>query len=98
MHLSGLVLTLTYLVLVFGGKLLAATALAMFVGASTALAMADVTIDAMVAMKCRQKPDLATHVQSLCSSCMSVGKLSGYLLGGLAVHILGSQVRNLIIF
>jgi len=79
---------------VFGGKLLAATALAMFVGASASSAMADVTIDAMVVMKSREKPELATHVQSLCASCSSVGRLSGYLLSGLAVHAFGAQVRN----
>lgn len=64
----------------------------MFVGASLASAMADVTIDALVAMKSREKPELATHIQSLCSACYSIGGLSGYLLSGLAVHILGSQV------
>lgn len=90
----GLLLLITYLVLVLGGKLLAATALAMFVGASTASAMADVTIDALVAMKSREKPELATHIQSLCNSCYAIGGLSGYLLGGLAVHAFGSQVCN----
>lgn len=82
----------TYLVLVLGGKLHAAAALTMFVGASTATAMADVTIDAMVAMKSRERPELATHLQSFCGSCLSIGGLLGFLLSGLAVHAFGSQV------
>lgn len=82
----------TYLSLVLGGKFLASTALAMFVGASAAAAIADVTIDALVAMKSREKPELGTHIQSLCGSCSSIGSLSGFLLSGLAVHIFGSQV------
>ena len=88
----GVVLLSTYLVLVLGGKLLAATALGMFLGAATASAITDVTIDALVAMKSREKPELATHIQSLCNSCYAIGGLSGYLLGGLAVHTFGSQV------
>lgn len=77
--------------MVLGGKFLASTALAMFVGASAAAAIADVTIDALVAMKSREKPELGTHIQSLCGSCSSIGSLSGFLLSGLAVHIFGSQ-------
>ncbi|KAG0614762.1 hypothetical protein M758_6G202000 [Ceratodon purpureus] len=88
---AGVVLLSTYLVLVLGGKLLAATALGMFLGAATASAITDVTIDALVAMKSREKPELATHIQSLCNSCYAIGGLSGYLLGGLAVHTFGSQ-------
>jgi hypothetical protein len=81
-----------YIVLALGGKLLAATALAMFVGASASAAMADVTIDALVAMKSREKPELATHIQTLCGTCSSAGSLSGFLLSGLLVAIFGSQV------
>jgi len=89
--LSGVVTMVAYLVVILGGKLHVATVLAMFVGGSAAAAFADVTIDAMVATKSRQKPELATHIQSLCSVCSSLGGLTGYLLSGLAVHLLGSQ-------
>ena len=88
----GIIIVSTYLILVFGGKLHIVTALAMFVGGSTAAAIADVTIDALVAMKSRERPEFATHIQTLCSTCSSLGSLSGYLLSGLAVHTLGSQV------
>ena len=81
-----------YLVLALGGKLLAATALAMFVGSAVAAAMADVTIDALVAMKSREKPELASHIQTLCSACSSSGSLSGFLLSGVLVALFGSQV------
>lgn len=83
---------MTYLVLVLGGKLLAATALAMFVGASASAAMADVTIDALVAMKSRAKPEFASHIQTLCGTFSTLGSLSGFLLSGVAVHLFGSQV------
>lgn len=83
---------LVFSVLALGGKLLAATALAMFVGSSTSAAMADVTIDALVAMKSREKPELASHIQTLCGACSSAGSLSGFLLSGVAVAIFGSQV------
>ncbi|KAG0576855.1 hypothetical protein KC19_5G113400 [Ceratodon purpureus] len=89
--LAGLITISVYIVLVFGGKLLASTALAMFVGASASAAMADVTIDALVAMKSREKPELASHIQTLCGTCSSAGSLSGFLLSGLAVAIFGSQ-------
>jgi hypothetical protein len=89
--LSGVVTMVAYLVVILGGKLHVATVLTMFVGGSAAAAFADVTIDAMVATKSRQKPELATHIQSLCSVCSSLGGLTGYLLSGLAVHLLGSQ-------
>ena len=92
----GLVMLSTYLVLVLGGKLHAASALAMFVSASMAAAIADVAIDALVVMKSREKPELATHIQSLCNACYAIGGLSGYLLGGLGVYIFGSQVCKLI--
>jgi membrane protein YqaA with SNARE-associated domain len=89
---TGVVTMVAYLVVILGGKLHVATVLTMFVGGSAAAAFADVTIDAMVAIKSRQKPELATHIQSLCSVCSSLGGLTGYLLSGLAVHLLGSQV------
>jgi hypothetical protein len=88
---AGVVTMVAYLVVILGGKLHVATVLTMFVGGSAAAAFADVTIDAMVATKSRQKPELATHIQSLCSVCSSLGGLTGYLLSGLAVHLLGSQ-------
>ena len=91
---AGLLTILAYTALVLGGKLHAATALAMFVSTSLASALADVTIDAMVAMKSRDKPELATHIQSLCNASYGIGGLSGYLLSGLAVHVFGAQVCN----
>lgn len=89
---SGIITVSTYLILVFGGKLHIVTALTMFVGGSTAAAIADVTIDALVAMKSRERPEFATHIQTFCNMCQSLGSLSGFLLSGLAVHALGSQV------
>jgi hypothetical protein len=53
--------------------------------------MADVTIDALVAMKSRAKPEFASHIQTLCGTFSTMGSLSGFLLSGVAVHLFGSQ-------
>uniref|UniRef100_A0A804Q941 Folate-biopterin transporter 6 n=1 Tax=Zea mays TaxID=4577 RepID=A0A804Q941_MAIZE len=60
-------------------------------GISTAVAIADVTIDASIAKNSIDKPALAPDMQSLCAFSSSLGALVGYATSGLFVHHLGAQ-------
>ncbi|OEL21645.1 putative folate-biopterin transporter 6 [Dichanthelium oligosanthes] len=62
-----------------------------FVGISTAVAIADVTIDACIAKNSIDKPALAPDMQSLCAFSSSLGALIGYATSGMFVHHLGAQ-------
>ncbi|KAG2643519.1 hypothetical protein PVAP13_2KG339902 [Panicum virgatum] len=62
------------------------------VGISTAVAIADVTIDACIAKNSIDKPALASDMQSLCAFSSSLGALIGYATSGMFVHHLGAQV------
>ncbi|KAL6656036.1 hypothetical protein ACP70R_006862 [Stipagrostis hirtigluma subsp. patula] len=62
-----------------------------FVGISTAVAIADVTIDACIAKNSIDKPSLAPDMQSLCAFSSSLGALIGYATSGMFVHQLGAQ-------
>ncbi|XP_022680054.1 probable folate-biopterin transporter 6 [Setaria italica] len=61
------------------------------VGISTAVAIADVTIDACIAKNSIDKPALAPDMQSLCAFSSSLGALIGYATSGMFVHHLGAQ-------
>jgi hypothetical protein len=61
-------------------------------GILTAVAIADVTIDASIAKNSIDKPTLAPDMQSLCAFSSSLGALVGYATSGLFVHHLGAQV------
>ncbi|KAM0917121.1 hypothetical protein ACQ4PT_009747 [Festuca glaucescens] len=61
---------------------------------STGAAMADVTLDALVAQNSITNPPLASDMQSLCGFSSSVGSLIGFSISGLLVHLLGAQVRS----
>ncbi|XP_078443505.1 putative folate-biopterin transporter 2 [Wolffia australiana] len=58
---------------------------------SGGVAIADVTIDAVVASKCITHPSLASDMQSLCGMSSSIGRLLGSLVSGLLVHWFGSR-------
>ncbi|KAM0917122.1 hypothetical protein ACQ4PT_009747 [Festuca glaucescens] len=58
---------------------------------STGAAMADVTLDALVAQNSITNPPLASDMQSLCGFSSSVGSLIGFSISGLLVHLLGAQ-------
>ncbi|KAL6846170.1 hypothetical protein ACP4OV_023618 [Aristida adscensionis] len=62
-----------------------------FMGISTAVAIADVTIDACIAKNSIDKPALAPDMQSLCAFSSSLGALIGYATSGMFVHHLGPQ-------
>ncbi|KAG8050168.1 hypothetical protein GUJ93_ZPchr0009g548 [Zizania palustris] len=62
-----------------------------FVGISTAVAIADVTIDACIAKNGIDKPALVPDMQSLCAFSSSLGALIGYATSGMFVHHLGAQ-------
>ena len=59
-------------------------------GILTAVAIADVTIDASIAKNSIDKPTLAPDMQSLCAFSSSLGALVGYATSGLFVHHLGA--------
>ena len=63
------------------------------VGISTAVAIADVTIDACIAKNSIYRPALAPDMQSLCAFSSSLGALVGYATSGMFVHHLGAQVN-----
>ncbi|XP_051218041.1 probable folate-biopterin transporter 2 [Lolium perenne] len=58
---------------------------------STGAAMADVTLDALVAQNSITNPPLASDMQSLCGFSSSVGSLIGFSISGLLVHLMGGQ-------
>lgn len=55
-------------------------------------AIADVTVDALVAQNSITHPPLASDMQSLCGFSSSLGALLGFSISGLLVHLMGSQV------
>jgi hypothetical protein len=69
-----------------------ASALLTLTGQSAGAAIADVTVDALVAHNSITHPPLASDMQSLCGFSSSVGALLGFSISGLLVHSLGSQV------
>lgn len=78
-------------VLAMGIGLSVTSAVLCFVGISTAVAIADVTIDACIAKNSIDKPALAPDMQSLCAFSSSLGALIGYSTSGMFVHHLGAQ-------
>ncbi|KAM3368380.1 hypothetical protein ACQJBY_016740 [Aegilops geniculata] len=58
---------------------------------SAGAAIADVTLDALVAQNSIIHPPLAADMQSLCGFCSSFGSLIGYSISGLLVHSMGAQ-------
>lgn len=58
---------------------------------NTGAAMADVTLDALVAQNSITNPPLASDMQSLCGFSSSVGSLIGFSISGLLVHLMGAR-------
>uniref|UniRef100_A0A0E0CGW8 Major facilitator superfamily (MFS) profile domain-containing protein n=1 Tax=Oryza meridionalis TaxID=40149 RepID=A0A0E0CGW8_9ORYZ len=58
---------------------------------SAGAAVADVTVDALVAQNSITHQPLAADMQSLCGFSSSVGALLGFSISGLLVHSMGSQ-------
>lgn len=64
---------------------------------NTAVAVADVTVDACVAQKSISHPSLAADMQSLCALSYSIGGLLGFSISGVFVHLIGPKVFNFLI-
>lgn len=58
---------------------------------SVGAAIADVTVDALVAQNSITHPPLASDMQSLCGFSSSIGALLGFSISGLLVQSMGSQ-------
>lgn len=89
--LSGLLSFLSLLVLLVEAKMHDATAVILFLLYTLGVTIADVTIDAEAVKRSRDKPVLATDIQTLCSISQSVGGFVGFSTSGFIVHILGPK-------
>ncbi|XP_024930459.3 probable folate-biopterin transporter 6 [Ziziphus jujuba] len=89
--LAGVLGVASSLMVALNGNLSAVTALIFLVGATAAMAIADVTIDACIAKNSIEIRSLASDLQSLCAFCSSAGALVGYSTSGFFVHHLGAQ-------
>lgn len=90
--LAGVIGTVSSLMVALNGNLSAAVALTFLIGASAAMAIADVTIDACIARNSIEIRSLASDLQSLCAFCSSAGALVGFSTSGFFVRHLGAQV------
>ncbi|CAL5074255.1 unnamed protein product [Urochloa decumbens] len=88
---SGILGTVSATIVAMATGLPVSSAVLCFVGISTAVAIADVTIDACIAKNSVDKPALAPDMQSLCAFSSSLGALIGYATSGMFVHHLGAQ-------
>lgn len=88
---SGILGTISAAIVAMAVGLPVSSAVLCFVGMSTAVAIADVTIDACIAKNSIDKPALAPDMQSLCAFSSSLGALIGYATSGMLVHHLGAQ-------
>ncbi|CAL5064324.1 unnamed protein product [Urochloa decumbens] len=88
---SGILGTVSATIVAMATGLPVSSAVLCFVGISTAVAIADVTIDACIAKNSVDKPALAPDMQSLCAFSSSLGALIGYATSGMFVHHLGTQ-------
>jgi MFS family permease len=88
---SGILGTVSATIVAMATGLPLSSAVLCLVGISTAVAIADVTIDACIAKNSIDKPALAPDMQSLCAFSSSLGALIGYATSGMFVHRLGAQ-------
>ncbi|KAF8695318.1 hypothetical protein HU200_037547 [Digitaria exilis] len=88
---SGILGTVSATIVTVAAGLPLSSAVLCFMGISTAVAIADVTIDACIAKNSIDKPALAPDMQSLCAFSSSLGALIGYATSGMFVHHLGAQ-------
>ncbi|KAJ7542281.1 hypothetical protein O6H91_10G099300 [Diphasiastrum complanatum] len=77
--------------LVLGGNLHVIAALLLLIAGSASACIAEVTIDAVVAKKSRDHPQLASDIQSLCAMSLSIGRFVGFSVSGVAVKTFGPQ-------
>lgn len=89
--LSGLLSFISLLVLVMHYKVHSAIAVILLLLYTLGVTIADVTIDAEIAKKSRDKPTLAPDIQTLCSISAAVGAFTGFSTSGFTVHHLGPK-------
>ncbi|KAI3785962.1 hypothetical protein L1987_45088 [Smallanthus sonchifolius] len=88
---AGLVGSMAMLIPAFSTNLPQICAVLSFMTAGAGVAIADVTIDALVTENSISHPSLAGDMQSLCGVSSSIGQLVGFALSGVLVHIIGPQ-------
>lgn len=89
--LSGLLSFFSLLVLLIKARVQNGIAVIMLLLYTLGVTIADVTIDAEVAKHSREKPSLATHIQTLCSISTAVWGFIGFSTSGFIVHIMGPK-------
>ncbi|MFS7898206.1 putative MFS transporter superfamily, biopterin transporter family [Helianthus anomalus] len=75
----------------FHEKLHIVLALLSLTAGSAGVAIADVAVDACVAQNSGIHPSLAPDMQSLCALSSSIGRLIGFALSGVFVHLIGPK-------
>lgn len=98
MSISGLLGVVSMLLISLLSKLHLVFALLALTAGNTAVAVADVTVDACVAQNSITHPSRAADMQSLCASSYSVGGLLGFSISGVFVHLIGPKVGYCLIF
>ncbi|CAA7408112.1 unnamed protein product [Spirodela intermedia] len=89
--LAGLLGIIPMLILSLHKGLPVFLALLALTAGSGGVAIADVTIDAVVAQNSITHPSLASDMQSLCGLSSSIGRLLGFFVSGQLIHWIGSQ-------
>ncbi|EAY94725.1 hypothetical protein OsI_16503 [Oryza sativa Indica Group] len=89
--LAGVIGASSMLTLALHRKLGIMPAILALTAQSAGAAVADVTVDALVAQNSITHQPLAADMQSLCGFSSSVGALLGFSISGLLVHSMGSQ-------
>ncbi|KAJ0807761.1 putative MFS transporter superfamily, biopterin transporter family [Helianthus annuus] len=80
----------------FHEKLHIVLALLSLTAGSAGVAIADVAVDACVAQNSGIHPSLAPDMQSLCALSSSIGRLIGFALSGVFVHLIGPRFFGLL--
>ncbi|XVE71280.1 hypothetical protein DITRI_Ditri10aG0138500 [Diplodiscus trichospermus] len=89
--LSGLLGVVSMLLISLHSKLQLAFALLALTAGNTAVAVADVTVDACVAQNSISHPSRAADMQSLCALSYSIGGLLGFSISGVFIHLIGPK-------
>ncbi|XWS72773.1 hypothetical protein CRYUN_Cryun02cG0069500 [Craigia yunnanensis] len=89
--LSGLLGVVSMLLISLHSKLHLVFALLVLTAGNTAVAVADVTVDACVAQNSISHPSRAADMQSLCALSYSIGGLLGFSVSGVFIHLIGPK-------
>ncbi|XP_050218030.1 probable folate-biopterin transporter 2 isoform X1 [Mercurialis annua] len=90
-RVRGLLGVVSMLLLSLHENLHLAFAILSLTAGSAGVAIADVTLDALVAQNSNTHPLLAPDLRSLCTLSSSIGALLGYSISGVFVHLIGSK-------